>query len=280
MDKNITLKIIDSAFAHAKYSTDFQDSNYLNWTRDFNLKDPDNVVFITDDRLNMVNVTSGKKVAWLIEPRAIKSGAYKFIVENSDKFSKVLTFDKQLLDLLDNAEFYPIGGCWIKPEDQKIYDKSKLLSTIVSNKRMTFGHKLRHDYIKYLLDNGQGINLYGKGYNQIDYKLTALKDYAFSLTIENSSIDYYFTEKLIDCFRTGTVPVYWGCPSISDFFNTDGMIIVKDKSGLLSEVERLSLDRYKEMLPAIEENFEKAKKYLIAEDWIYENLLINILSNK
>jgi hypothetical protein len=73
---------------------------------------------------------------------------------------------------------------------------------------------LRHQSVLKFKDK---MDLYGRGYNPVEYKLKCLKDYAFSLTIENTKKDYYFTEKLIDCFMTGTVPIYWGCPSIQKF---------------------------------------------------------------
>jgi hypothetical protein len=46
----------------------------------------------------------------------------------------------------------------------------------------------------------------------------------FSFAIENCRQPYYMTEKLIDCFITGTVPIYWGADYAIDFFNPDGMI--------------------------------------------------------
>ena len=100
-----------------------------------------------------------------------------------------------------------------------------------------------------------------------------MRDYAFSLTIENTKKDLYFTEKLIDCFMTGTVPIYWGCPSIVGFFNTDGMIIFDDIKELKNILDGISLEQYIMMKDAIEDNFERAKEYLIAEDFIYKNYL-------
>jgi hypothetical protein len=47
----------------------------------------------------------------------------------------------------------------------------------------------------------------------------------FSVVIENIKADYYFSAKLINCFVHGVVPVYWGAPSISDFFNQSGIIV-------------------------------------------------------
>ena len=92
---------------------------------------------------------------------------------------------------------------------------------MVSNKISTVGHKLRFSVVDSLKQNDIEFSVYGRTVNNIDYKLTALKDYAFSIVIENSKIDYYFTEKLIDCFSTGTIPIYYGCPSIGNFFDME-----------------------------------------------------------
>ena len=49
--------------------------------------------------------------------------------------------------------------------------------------------------------------------------------FRFSVVIENIRADFYFSAKLINCFVHGTVPVYWGAPSIAAFFNASGMIV-------------------------------------------------------
>ena len=118
------------------------------------------------------------------------------------------------------------------------------------------------------------LDVFGNGYTPVTHKIEAMKDYGFTIVIENSKTDYYFTEKLIDSFMTGTIPIYWGCPSIGDFFNLDGMLIFDDLNTLLIHLNSLSLDKYSTMIDAVKENFEKAKNYLIAEDWIHNNTKI------
>jgi len=287
------IKIVDIMFAHAKYSTDYQESEYIEWDRT-PIKN-DKIVFYTDYSLDQVrppilmNMKDGIKfkspgfgkydpivdnnqvnIAWLLESPDITSQSHKWIEYNNNKFDYVLTHNKELLNRGENFKFSATGGCWIKPEDQKIYDKSKLLSIIASAKRSTYGHLLRHECINKYRSK---FDIYGREYNPVDYKLDALKDYAFSITIENTNRDYYFTEKLIDCFMTGTVPIYWGCPSIGDFFNVDGMIIFNSIDDLAKILDELSFDKYEQMKDAIEKNFEAAKEYLIAEDFIYKNYL-------
>ena len=56
------------------------------------------------------------------------------------------------------------------------------------------------------------------------------------------------------------------------------MIIFNDIDDLLNKINTLSLDKYKSMLPAINDNFERAKKYLTSEDWLYCNT--NIFEEK
>ena len=261
------IKILDGNFSHSSYSSDFQESKYIEWDRTPNL-DPNEIIFITDNYCLHAEQIIGKKIAWLMEPRAINSGIYEWIGKNYNHFHKILTYDKELLDIIPNGLFCPHGMCWIKPEEQKIYNKTKLVSIISSSKTATEGHKLRHTVIKNIND----LDVYGRGYNPIESKLEALKDYAFSIIIENSKCNTYFTEKLNDAFASGTVPIYWGTSDITSIFNPNGMIIFDDLYSLQNIIKTLNLEKYNSMLPAIKENFEKTKNhFLLAEDWIYEN---------
>ena len=68
------------------------------------------------------------------------------------------------------------------------------------------------------------VDSFGRGFVAVEHKAEALAQYAFSIAIENSQQDTYFTEKLIDCFSTGTVPIYWGTRKISEYFDMRGVI--------------------------------------------------------
>jgi len=268
------IKIVDTNFAHAKYTTDFQESKFILWDREDINYGNEEIVFLTDNSIISHNMLKSKKIGILMEPRSINPTIYKWVESNYNKLETIFTYDEELIGMSDNIKFYPHCGCWIRPEDQKIYHKNKLTSIIASPKTQTNGHKLRHDSIKFIRDNGFDVDVYGRGYNPVDYKLDSLKEYAFSITIENSQINNYFTEKLMDCFMVGTVPIYWGCKGIGKYFNTDGMIIFNDVKDLTYQLERLSLDKYQSMKIAIKENFELSKEYLIAEDWLYNNTKI------
>jgi hypothetical protein len=48
--------------------------------------------------------------------------------------------------------------------------------------------------------------------------------------MENTKKEHYITEKLINGFRAGIIPIYWGSPHISEYFNTKRFLILEDDS--------------------------------------------------
>lgn len=274
------IKILDSNWIHHlnpphfHYSCHMQKSKYIEWDRS-PINEDDNIVVCTDTKIfdiDTINYDKIKKLAWLWEPKEFHSNTYSWIKQNNYKFNYVLTYDKELLNIGENFIFAPASGCWVYEEDQKIYQKNKMVSIISSYKNQTEGHRLRHEVINGFRNRIDGI--FGNGYQYIDYKIMGLQDYRFSISIENVKKDYFFTEKLIDCFMTGTVPIYWGCPSISKFFNINGMLIFNNMEELNNIFDMLSEDLYKNMLPYIEENFKLAKKYILPEDWLIETQIL------
>jgi hypothetical protein len=60
-------------------------------------------------------------------------------------------------------------------------------------------------------------------------KLEILRKYKFSICYENArDIPGYITEKIIDCFTAGCVPVYWGAPNIGDHVPTSAFVDFKN----------------------------------------------------
>lgn len=226
-----------------------------------------NHVFFTDYKLDVVDKIKHenvKKVAWLIEPRAICSDSYNYVERNYYKFDYVISFDDQICKL-PNALFSPFGSFWV---DKKTPTKTKKVSMIASNKGWTNGHKLRLN----IVSNVSGIDYFGSCCNNyIKTKNFGLDDYRFSVAIENSIQDCYFTEKLLDCFATKTVPIYWGAKSISKFFNTDGVIFFETKEELQSILQSLTEEKYESMLDAVNENFLKVDRFYIPEMYIQDN---------
>ncbi len=102
-------------------------------------------------------------------------------------------------------------------------DKSKLLSWVTSNLTFTLGHKQRMIFLE-KIQNVIEFDLWGKGFNPIDDKWDGVAPYRYSLAIENYSGLYYWTEKIADCFLSYTMPIYYGCTNISDYFPQESYI--------------------------------------------------------
>lgn len=263
------IKLVDNAFSHGKTTTDIQICKHIEWDR--STSQDNEIVIVTDNSLFRSDNIKGDKIGLVIEPRSINNNLYGWLGINQNKFKNILTYDKDLLEICKNSIFYPHGGCWINPKDQVLWEKRKLLSIISSEKNFTVGHKMRHNVIKILKENNISFDLYGRGYNPIENKIDGLKDYKFSIIIENSKYDYYFTEKIIDCFRTGVIPIYWGCPSIGKFFDELGIISFNNEEDLFEIVKNLNDSDYQNRIKHVQKNYELSNEYLLIENWIYEN---------
>ena len=239
--------------------------------------DRDNIhptVIYTEDHIIASTVDqypNHNNIAWLVDTKAIRSDAYNILLQNIDKYNYILTHDLSIINQINvnktKALFSIVGGCWIEETDRKIYNKTKNLSIIASWKNFTEGHKLRHSLIKNYKDLFNGV--YGNGYCFIENKIQALKDYRFSVVIENNICDDYFTEKLMDCIVTGTIPIYYGTDNIKNYFNIDGFITIKNEFDFVNKKHLFTEEFYLSKLKIIKENFEIAKNYVNTEDWAY-----------
>lgn len=273
------IKIVDSAFAHANCCANGNleiHPTYFDWYRG---PEPKEICFFTDGSLLHVmnsDNSCSKNIAFLIEPPSVNPHAYEWIRHNHSFFDYVLTHNNELLSVDDKFVWFPHGGCWIEPEDYSIYQKTKNVSMIASNKKFTTGHRFRHNVISSLGDKIDFIC--GRGHRPIDDKLDALEDYRYSIVIENGQYETYFTEKLIDCFMTGTIPIYWGC-SLKGLFDEKGILYFNSTDELEEILNKISNGEiiYDDTIHSICSNFEIAKQFTIAEDWIFKHFIKDLL---
>jgi hypothetical protein len=86
----------------------------------------------------------------------------------------------------------------------------------------------------------------------------------FHIAIENCSIQNYFTEKILDCFISKTIPIYCGCLNIGDYFNEKGILKFSNIRECVNVCNLITNETYSKMLPYVEENYNKALEYI---DW-------------
>jgi hypothetical protein len=176
------------------------------------------------------------------EPNAINNYD-TYLLEHGSKYNTILTFNKHLLEQLPNAKKFIFPACsWIPGYHYRSIDISKKewkISCITGFKQMAEGHHFRH----LLYFNQDNLKSYPITFfrssvqphlpeihnNPFLYedKFPLFETFQFSIVIENSSQLNYFTEKLIDCLITKTIPIYYGCPNIEEYFDTTGWILLR-----------------------------------------------------
>jgi hypothetical protein len=261
-----SIGLIGGDFQHAFSSTLWKHPISFNWAKN-QLKE--RTFFIDQAIIDNIETNDTEKFGWVVESRVIIPQVINEFKKNykaiSESYKYIFTHHKDLYDLAPNFIYFPPHGYWI--ENPFLYNKSKIASLISSNKNIGPGHVYRLNWVNRLKDK---IDIFGRGIKTINKKEEALCDYMFSVTIENDQYSTYWTEKILDCFVTGTVPIYHGSPDIGDYFNSKGIITLDDNF----DPKNLSRDLYESMLPTIKENFEKALKYNVIEDLLYEQHLV------
>ena len=87
---------------------------------------------------------------------------------------------------------------------------------------------------------------------ELETKWETLASYDFALCFENAYIKGYLTEKLFECLRVGTIPIYLGATDIEELVPPDCFIDMRrfaDYSELLTylkELDQQAVRRYRE----------------------------------
>ena len=260
--------LFGGGFQHVKSSTLNKKSKNITWNyNSIVYKD----TFYVDKAIiqGILDNISKTKFGLIIESNYIIPGVVDFCVNNLKELKKsykyIFTHDTRLIALDSKLfKFAPANGTWItKP---KIYKKSKLVSMISSSKNFTLGHKTRIDFIN---KNKNQFDLFGRGFKQIKNKEEGLKDYMFSICIENGIYDSYFTEKILDCFACGTIPIYLGSKIIDKYFDGAGIIKLDNNFNFKNLNEKLYYDK----IENIKNNFNLIENYYTVEDYIFNKYL-------
>ena len=275
--------IRDMHCAHEPYMTC---SKYFLWDR-FNIGLDTH--FYTHQAMLETMGNPTYRYGWLFEAESIVPEDYKIfdIHKGLEKdFDAIFTYDEKILNKIDNAKFYPCCatiwygkevGCAIKISHKTYEAKSKNVSIIASNKTSSEYHKIRHAFANKVKQLGN-VDTYGRfdGSAYLKFKADSLQKYRYQIVVENGIYPYYFTEKIMDCFASHTVPIYLGATKIDDFFNSDGIIKItaKDIDNIEEILKQCTGKNYEQRLPAIIDNYNCALKYLNMDDYLYEHFFM------
>ncbi|WP_136658633.1 glycosyltransferase family 10 [Nitratireductor sp. XY-223] len=203
------------------------------------------------------------RISMLIaEPFAVHKRNYLAAIALQLRFHRIITHRPFMARWTRNALVMPFGGAWVDVATGGQQDKNRHMSLIASSKTELEGHALRHEIAQWCTSNGKDVDLLGSAYKELERKEEGLSSYRYSIVIENSREEGYFTEKLIDCMICRTLPIYWGAPDIERHFDPDGMIICRSADEIRSAIAAATPELYEAKRASIEANRDIALRYV------------------
>ena len=201
----------------------------------------------------------GKNIVMLLEPRSMIAPAYEYVEAHPDLFRYIFTHDSKLLEL-PQARMLNWGEVWLTTDSPK----TKGISLVTSPKNWCPLHKARLELYNYFKDRPEVDCFYGDWNNSEipnikpeDY----LEHYKYSIIVENDIDDYWYTEKILNCFSTKTVPIYVGAGKIGELFNKEGIMrmSIEDIPRIIANLNVEEAYRYR--MKAIEDNFRRVEPW-------------------
>jgi hypothetical protein len=233
-------------------------------------------VYMDYNILGGIESTSKYNYLWLCESRAVTPQQTEYVKNNYSNllgiYRKIFVHNYDLLKLHASFEYVPPAANFTWVKERKIYEKNKLISMISSGKNFTESHRKRNNFLNRLSNQYKNIDYYGRYFNPFGTKEEVLSDYMFSIAIENDNYSNYYTEKIMDCFATGTIPIYSGTPEISKLFDQSGIIILTEEF----DPRILTAELYFSKINAIHHNFEISLSHKIADDVLYEKIMVDV----
>ena len=191
-----------------------------------------------------------------IEPEELLN--HNWLTSHYKEFDIILCWEEKLLSL-PNSKLFPFGTCWI--DSNKNYKKEFAISHIYSNKTQLPGHSIRQRVGNVLKQhNIKYLNISTPP--RIEAKEILFDGYQYSIIIENIIKKNWFTEKLIDCLVTSTIPIYYGCPNIADYFDDSYFLKFNTETELHNILSNLSDANYYNHVQKISQNKNKAKEFV------------------
>jgi hypothetical protein len=186
-------------------------------------------------------------------PNAIIIPGYLYAWVNEEELSKDKTYDVSFLLSMG-------GGSWSSFRDRKnlnyslrksIWDSAADLAIAT---QFYLSYRDKHKFPKDMQNSALPTDSKKWIFNS-----------QFNIAVENTAQEHYFTEKLLGCFISLTIPIYIGCPNIGDYFDTRGMFIANSVEDVKKICASITPETYQQMLPYLKENKRRAEEFLKLE---------------
>jgi hypothetical protein len=243
----------------------------------------DFVVMLNNNMKSESIVRCPKENIWALMQEPYVKGFTDWMVEGHESFFHVYTHHIPL-----NHSRYIVSQPALPWHINKSFDqlsqmdipaKSKAISWIVGNALDIPGHIKRRSFLQFIQNNASiDIDLFGRAVRAIEDKWDGLAPYKYSLAIENSCGPDYWTEKIADCFLTWTIPFYYGCTNLEEYFPEESFIRIDiDKPEIAMDRIKSAIknNEWEKRLPAL----KMAREQVLNRYQLFPHLVTQIRSH-
>ncbi|MBQ3217663.1 MAG: hypothetical protein IJB33_02185 [Akkermansia sp.] len=149
----------------------------------------------------------------------------KGITLNAPEITKEIALNRKFCVFLYSQDYYGDGASLRKHFCQELMNKYKKVECP--------GNILRNVYAKELSDRSS--------HDWIDSKRKYFSNFKFCIAFENMDLPGYITEKLVDCYLSNTVPIYWGSSKELVPFPKESIICAHDFSSLDALIDYIKI---------------------------------------
>ena len=104
-------------------------------------------------------------------------------------------------------------------------EKTGLISVVCSTKTATSAQRARLALVRMLKERlGDALHVYGREFNPVDDKMSAIAPYKYHVVLENNYLDNFWTEKLSDAWLGWALPLYLGAPNLGAVCPAPGFV--------------------------------------------------------
>lgn len=189
----------------------------------------DGLVMLNNQMKKAVTVTCPRENVWAIMQEPHMKGHTDWMMEGHAAFARVLTHHRPSPDrkylLSHPADPWHVQRTYDQLAGGAMPEKVKPISWIAGNPTDLPGHRRRSEFLEFVRQDGSvDIDYFGRAIRFIEDKWDGLAPYKYSVVIQNSSSSDYWTDVVADSFLSWTVPIYYGCTNLEDYFPADAFI--------------------------------------------------------
>lgn len=179
----------------------------------------------------MRNIKNWKyKINYIGEPDLPEYENYDFVLTSVNNIKNIVDLPLSVAYIHCN-HFLPR----LLNNNVKTYVPKHFCSFIVSNPKCAIRNKIFERLEQYKNVNSMGRYANNNGSN-IHYPywsneyLNVVGNHKFMICCENTKMETYSTEKIVNPYLARTIPIYWGSHNIKNIFNSESMLFLEDET--------------------------------------------------